>query len=172
MTINIKKCTLEDSRGLQEISCETFYETFKDQNSLENMNDYLAKSFNLKQLKKELSNISSHFFFVYFNNEVAGYLKVNINDAQTEEMGVESLEIERIYIKNKFQKHGLGKYLLNKAMEIAKELNKKKIWLGVWEKNENAIAFYKKMGFVQTGAHSFYMGHEKQTDFIMAKTLI
>ncbi|MEC0789915.1 GNAT family N-acetyltransferase, partial [Bacillus haynesii] len=55
-------------------------------------------------------------------------------------------------------KHGLGKYLFNKAVEIAKERNKKKIWLGVWEKNENAIAFYKKMGFVQTGAHSFYMG--------------
>ena len=172
MTINIKKCTLEDSRKLQEISYETFNETFKDQNSPENMNAYLERAFNLKQLEKELSNISSQFFFVYFNNEVAGYLKVNINDAQSEEMGNESLEIERIYIKNKFQKHGLGKYLLNKAMEIAMERNKKKIWLGVWEKNENAIAFYKKMGFVQTVAHSFYMGDDEQMDFILTKTLI
>ena len=172
MTININKCTLEDSRKLQEISYETFNETFKYQNSPENMNAYLERAFNLKQLEKELSNISSQFFFVYFNDEVAGYLKVNTNDAQSEEMGDESLEIERIYIKNKFQKHGLGKYLLNKAMEIAMERNKKKIWLGVWEKNENAIAFYKKMGFVQTGAHSFYMGDEEQMDFIMTKTLI
>jgi ribosomal protein S18 acetylase RimI-like enzyme len=172
MTINIKKCTLEDSRKLQEISYETFNETFKHQNTLENMNAYLERAFNLKQLEIELSNISSQFFFVYFNNEVAGYLKVNTNDAQSEEMGDESIEIERIYIKNKFQKHGLGKYLLNKAMEIAMNLNKKKIWLGVWEKNENAIAFYKKMGFVQTGAHSFYMGDEEQMDFIMNKTLI
>lgn len=172
MTINIKKCTLEDSRKLQEVSCETFNETFKHQNSPENMNAYLERAFNLKQLEKELSNISSQFFFVYFNNEVAGYLKVNTNDAQSEEMDDESLEIERIYIKNKFQKHGLGKYLLNKAMEIAMERNKRKVWLGVWEKNENAIAFYKKMGFVQTGAHSFYMGDEEQIDFIMNKTLI
>jgi diamine N-acetyltransferase len=172
MTINIKKCTLEDSRKLQEISYETFNETFKHQNSPENMNAYLERAFNLKQLEKELSNISSQFFFVYFNNEVAGYLKVNTNDAQSEEMGAESLEIERIYIKSKFQKYGLGKYLLNKAMEIAMERNKKKIWLGVWEKNENAVAFYKKMGFVQTGAHSFYMGDEEQMDFIMTKTLI
>ncbi|WP_445492557.1 GNAT family N-acetyltransferase [Niallia sp. 03133] len=172
MTIIIKKCTLEDSRKLQEISYETFNETFKHQNSPENMSGYLERAFNLKQLEKELSNISSQFFFVYFNNEVAGYLKVNTNDAQSEEMGDESLEIERIYIKNKFQKNGLGKYLLNKAMEIAMERNKKKIWLGVWEKNENAIAFYKKLGFVQTGAHSFYMGDEEQTDFIMTKTLL
>ncbi|MEY2194734.1 GNAT family N-acetyltransferase [Neobacillus sp. BF23-41] len=172
MTINIKKCTLEDLRILQEISYETFNETFKYQNSPENMNAYLERAFNLKQLEKEVSNISSQFFFVYFNNEVAGYLKVNTNDAQSEEMGDESLEIERIYIMDKFQKHGLGKYLLNKAMEIAMERNKKKIWLGVWGKNENAIAFYKKMGFVQTGAHSFYMGDEEQVDFILTKTLI
>lgn len=172
MTINIKKGTLEDLYTLQEISYETFNETFKDQNSSQNMSAYLEKVFNLKQLEKELSNVASQFFFVYFNNEVAGYLKVNTNDAQSEEMGDESLEIERIYIKGEFQKHGLGKYLLNKSIEIAMEHNKKKIWLGVWENNENAIAFYKKMGFVQTGVHSFYMGDEEQMDFIMIKTLI
>lgn len=172
MTINFKQCNLEDLHILQEISFETFNETFKEQNSPENMSAYLEKAFNLKQLEQELSNISSQFFFVYFQNELAGYLKVNTNGAQTEEMGNDSLEIERIYIKNKFQKHGLGKYLFNKAIKIAQELNKKKIWLGVWEKNENAIAFYKKLGFVQTGAHSFYMGDEEQTDYIMMKTFI
>lgn len=172
MTIKIKKCTIEDLHILQEISYETFDETFKDQNSPENMEAYLEMGFNLKQIEKELSNISSQFFFVFLHDEVAGYLKVNTNDAQSEEMGDESLEIERIYIKRTFQKHGLGKYLLNVAIEIAIELNKKKIWLGVWEKNESAIAFYQKMGFAQTGAHSFFMGEEEQIDLIMTKTLI
>jgi diamine N-acetyltransferase len=170
MTIQIKKCTLEDLRTLQDISIETFNDTFMHQNSPENMKAYLEKAFNLNQLEKELSNDSSQFFFVYVNHEVAGYLKVNTNDAQSEEMGEESLEIERIYIRSPFQKHGLGKHLFNQAMEVAVEQNKKKIWLGVWEKNENAIAFYQKMGFVQTGAHSFYMGDEEQIDFIMMKT--
>jgi len=172
MVINIKKCTLVDSLELQEISHETFNETFKHQNSSDNMSAYLERAFNLIQLKKELANPSSQFFFVYFNNEVAGYLKVNTENAQSEEMGDELLEIERIYIRNKFQKHGLGKCLLNKAMEIAMECKKTKIWLGVWEKNENAIAFYKKKGFVQTGAHAFYMGDEEQVDLIMTKTLL
>jgi diamine N-acetyltransferase len=135
------------------------------------MKAYLERAFNSKQLEKELSNTSSEFYFVYFDNEIAGYLKININDAQSEEMDDESLEIERIYIKNEFQKQGIGKYLLNKAMEIAMENNKKKLWLGVWEKNEKAISFYKKLGFVQTGAHSFYMGDEEQIDFIMTKTI-
>ncbi|MNW09975.1 Protease synthase and sporulation negative regulatory protein PAI 1 [compost metagenome] len=61
---------------------------------------------------------------------------------------------------------------MNKALDIAKDQNKEKIWLGVWEKNENAIKFYEKMNFVQTGTHSFYMGNEEQIDFIMTKTLI
>jgi len=171
MTINIKKCTLEDLSRLQEISYETFNETFKEQNSPENMEAYLEKAFNLKQLETELSQRSSQFYFVEIDGETAGYLKVNTDEAQTEEMGDEALEIERIYIRSPFQKQGLGKYLYNKALEVAMEQNKKKIWLGVWEKNEKAIAFYKKMGFVQTGAHSFYMGDEEQTDFIMAKIL-
>ncbi|WP_163580856.1 GNAT family N-acetyltransferase [Gracilibacillus saliphilus] len=172
MMINIRQCTFEDLYKLQEISYETFNETFKHQNSPENMNAYLEKAFNVKQLEKELSNVSSQFYFVYFHNEIAGYLKVNTNDAQSEEMDDDSLEIERIYIKSTFQKHGLGKYLLDKAMEIAIEQNKQIVWLGVWEKNEKAIAFYQKMGFVQTGIHSFYMGDEEQTDFIMSKTLM
>ncbi|MFD2627607.1 GNAT family N-acetyltransferase [Oceanobacillus kapialis] len=171
MTVKIKRCNREDLKIIQEISIETFAETFKDQNSYENMNAYLKRAFNNNKLETELSDTSSEFFCVYSNNEVAGYLKVNTNEAQSEEMGDESLEIERIYIKKKFQKHGFGKYLLNKAIEIATDRKKEKIWLGVWEKNENAIAFYKKLGFVLTGTHSFYMGDEKQLDFIMVKTI-
>lgn len=172
MTINIKKCTFEDLGLLQEISVETFNETFKNQNSAENMKAYLEKAFNLKQLEEELSNISSEFYFIYSNKEIAGYLKINTNNAQTEIMGNDSLEIERIYIRKKFHKQGLGKYLINKAIEISIKRNKEKIWLGVWENNESAITFYKRMDFVQTGAHSFYMGDEEQIDFIMTKTLI
>ena len=171
MTTHTEKCTLKDIHRLQEISYETFNETFKHQNSPENMNHYLEKAFNLKQLEKIIQCLFS-ILFVYFNDEIAGYLKVNIDDAQSEEMGNESLEVERIYIKSSFQKHGLGKYLLNNAIEIAIEHNKKNIWLGVWEKNENAIAFYKKLGFVQAGSHSFYMGDDEQVDLIMIKTLI
>ncbi|RRJ64925.1 GNAT family N-acetyltransferase [Paenibacillus oralis] len=171
MTVKIKKCSREDLQVLQEISIETFNDTFKEQNSPENMQAYMERAFNAEQLEKELANSSSEFFFICFHEEPAGYLKVNMNDAQSEKMSDESLEIERIYIRNKFQRKGLGKYLINQAMGIAISHNKKMIWLGVWEKNENAIDFYKKMGFIQTGAHSFYMGDEEQIDLIMSRTL-
>ncbi|RIX53867.1 GNAT family N-acetyltransferase [Paenibacillus nanensis] len=172
MTITARKCTTDDLPLLQKMSIETFYETFKNQNSPENMKAYLERAFDVKQLTRELTHPSSEFYFVYSNGEIAGYLKVNSNDAQSEKMSEDSLEIERIYIRSKFHKQGLGHYLIHTAMEIAAKQNKKKIWLGVWEKNDNAIAFYEKMGFIPTGAHSFYMGDEEQTDIIMTKTLL
>ncbi|WP_411210154.1 GNAT family N-acetyltransferase [Bacillus safensis] len=98
-------------------------------------------------------------------------LKINMDDAQSEEMGSEALEIERIYIKQSFQKQGLGRYLIDQAIEIAKNHHKQDVWLGVWEHNKAAIAFYQKLGFVQTGVHAFLMGDEEQMDFIMTKTL-
>jgi diamine N-acetyltransferase len=171
MTTYFKKCIIDDLDKLQEISTETFKETFKSQNSLNNLNTYMKRAFNTEQLEKELLNKCSDFLFVYSRNEIAGYLKINTDEAQSEPMGNNSLEIERIYILDKFQKQGLGKFLINKASEIATRGNKHKIWLGVWEKNTNAIAFYKKNGFVQTSSHSFYMGDEEQVDLIMIKTL-
>ncbi|MCW3790508.1 GNAT family N-acetyltransferase [Paenibacillus sp. LS1] len=172
MTIRIEICTVEQVCELQKISYETFNETFKAQNSPENMKAYLEKAFNRERLESELSIADSQFLFIYVNHKVAGYMKVNINDAQSEKMGEGSLEIERVYIKKEFQKHGLGKVLLHKAIEMATEHQKRNIWLGVWEKNENAIAFYENMGFVQTGAHAFVMGDEEQIDFIMTKTIL
>ncbi|MEC0305013.1 GNAT family N-acetyltransferase, partial [Terribacillus saccharophilus] len=155
-SISIKKCSIKDLQILQKVSVETFTDTFKDQNTPENMKAYLDKAYASKKLENELLNTSSQFFFIYLNEELAGYLKVNTDDAQTEEMNDDSLEIERIYVRSKYQKQGLGKYLMNKAIEIATEWNMKAIWLGVWEKNQNAMAFYSKNGFVKTGAHSFY----------------
>lgn len=89
MTVKLKTCNREDLQILQDISIETFNDTFKGQNSPENMKAYLERAFHSKQLEKELSNSSSEFFFVYVNHEVAGYVKININDAQSEAMGDE-----------------------------------------------------------------------------------
>lgn len=171
MTVDIKKCSLEDVRLLQKISIETFSDTFKEQNTPDNLKAYLDRAFTLDRLKTELSVPGTEFFLVYDHEEPAGYVKINIDDAQSEKMGGHSLEIERIYIRHMFHRKGLGSYLMDKAVEIARLHNKTEIWLGVWEKNEKAKDFYRKQGFVQTGAHSFYLGDEEQTDFILTKTL-
>lgn len=171
MNIRLIQCTTESLDALQTISRDTFYETFHEQNSEESMTDYLNDAFSVEKLTAEIKNKHSLFKLLYVNEELAGYLKINTEEAQSEQLGQETLEVERIYILNRFQKLGLGKVLMNEAIKLAHEKNKNKIWLGVWEKNLNAIAFYEKAGFEKTGSHSFFMGEEEQKDFIMTKYL-
>lgn len=80
-SISIKKCSIKDLQILQKVSVETFTDTFKDQNTPENMKAYLDKAYASKKLENELLNTSSQFFFIYLNEELAGYLKVNTDDA-------------------------------------------------------------------------------------------
>lgn len=171
MSIIIKKCTLQDLHKLKDISIQTFDDTFRTNNKPENIDAYLENVFKLSLLEKELKHPSSEFYFIYYNNHVAGYLKLNISDAQTEKMNQNSLEIERFYLLSSFQKKGLGDKLMRFAFKRSKELGKQTIWLGVWEKNTNAVAFYKKYGFKKVDAHSFYMGDEEQIDWIFAVSL-
>lgn len=165
----LKKCSVNDLEKLRDISIETFTDTFKDDNSEKDLKDYIERSYNANKLRTELLNKNSEFYFLHYLNEVAGYIKINFLDAQSEKMDLDSCEVERIYIRNKYKRNGFGKVLINKAIEIAKDKGMKKIWLGVWEKNFNAIAFYEKMGFRKIGSHSFFMGDDEQIDYILEK---
>lgn len=120
----------------------------------------------------ELNDPNSQFYFVYLDDQLAGYLKVNLNESQSEQVAPNALEIERIYIRSAFKRHGLGRFLFQEALKLAQAKNCSSIWLGVWEKNYPALAFYEKMGFIQHGSHSFFMGTDEQTDLIMTKNLV
>ena len=167
----IKKCTLQDLESLRRISIETFRQTFADSNTEENMTAYLDSAYNEKKLYKELSNPDSSFFFILVDECLAGYLKINEFPSQTDINDIDSLELERIYILKNFQGAGLGKDLLEHTISVAIERGKKYIWLGVWEHNERAKRFYQKNGFYRIGAHSFVVGDDVQTDYVMRKDL-
>ena len=80
MSITIKKCTLQDLHKLNDISIQTFDDTFRTNNKSENIDAYLENVFKLSLLEKEFKHPSSEFYFIYYNNHVAGYLKLNISD--------------------------------------------------------------------------------------------
>ena len=171
MNLKIRLCSIDDLEKLQNIGYETYNETFSTMNSQETMDKYLQESFKKKKLLAELNNKNCKFYFLYAENELAGYLKVNDAPAQSDINDPESIEMERIYIKRPYKGKGLGKKLVNFAFQLAIEMKKNYVWLGVWEKNLNAISFYKKMGFYEAGHHSFRMGDELQNDLIMKKII-
>lgn len=163
----IRKVENHDLQELQKIGKETFNETFAVDNSSSDMEKYLEESFSFPKLQTELNNPNSAFYFAEDEHEIVGYLKVNIGDAQTENLLTNSFEIERIYVKSNYHGQKIGKLLFNKAKRLAEEKKINKIWLGVWEENFNAIKFYEKNGFIIFGKHNFILGDDIQTDVMM-----
>jgi ribosomal protein S18 acetylase RimI-like enzyme len=165
--IYIEKVTLNDIDQLQKIGRETFYETFSAENTEENMTKYLEEGFSIEKLTVELNDKNSEFYFATHHNNVIGYLKLNFGQTQTELQDDKALEIERIYVLKGFHGKNVGQLLYNKAIQIARHKNVTYVWLGVWEENSRAIAFYKKNGFDEFDKHVFILGNAEQTDIMM-----
>lgn len=167
----LHQCSVADVDELRAVSIETYTDTFGEFNSDENMRIYLEDAYNREKLTAELAETNSQFFFMKENNETVGYLKLNLGDAQTEYIGDNLLEVERIYVRTAFLRNGYGTKLIQTAEEIARELGVKGMWLGVWEHNQRALNFYSKMGFRHISQHSFFMADDEQIDFIYYKDL-
>lgn len=167
----IRPCDGRDLEALRQVSIETYDQTFRSLSSPDTMDAYLQEAFSTAKLREELADGNCLFFFLEFDGTIAGYLKLNEAPAQTDVNDPDSLEVQRIYVRGEFQGRGLGRTLMEHAIRSARDRNKKYLWLGVWEKNIAAIAFYTRMGFFQAGTHGFRMGDELQTDLIMKKPL-
>lgn len=165
--IHIERVSVQDLVALKEISSSTFFETFSESNTKEDMEIFLENNLTSESLERELKDDNSVFFFIYWQDHLAGYLKVNFGEAQSELQKEDLMEIERIYVRKEFQGQRLGNILMGKAFEIARMEQCAAIWLGVWEKNIKAIAFYRKLGFVGFGEHIFLLGNDPQTDILM-----
>jgi diamine N-acetyltransferase len=87
---------------------------------------------------------------------------------RAEEKGI---EIARFYVDRRWQGQGLAQALMQAVIEEAKTRQMETIWLGVWERNERAIAFYRKCGFRDTGSQPFILGSDLQTDRVMVHEL-
>ena len=163
----IKHVELTDLLALQDISKITFVETFGESNSKKDIEIYLNNNLNQETLAQEISSNNSAFYFGYDKDKLIAYLKINVGEAQNEQLPEESLEIERIYVLQEYQGKKCGYQLFQFALEKAKEINAKILWLGVWEKNFKAIEFYNRLGMKTFGKHTFLLGEDEQTDILM-----
>lgn len=169
--MEIIRCTLDELTELQNVCRKTFYETFADSNTESDMKKFLDEAYSSEKLKSEIMDKDSATFLAVEKGEVLGYLKLNKGAAQTEKVFDSALEIQRIYILKKAKGKGIGTKLMSLAEETAKKLNLPVIWLGVWEHNEAAKAFYAKKEFVRFSEHTFTVGDDPQTDWLLKKEL-
>ena len=170
--LGIEKVDETELELLQLISRETFYDSFASMNTPENMAQYLEEGFSVEKLTREFNDPNSAFYFAHLDDEVVGYLKLNFGGAQTELQDPHAVEIERIYVRRAFQGRSVGQALYDHALALARSRQARFVWLGVWEKNDRAIRFYERNGFVPFGTHVFMLGDDAQTDMLMKRSLI
>src|SRR5438105_1981916 len=132
MAVIIKRIGIESAEVLLQISSEVFYTAFALLNHPDDMAAYSAKAFTIERISDELNNSDSFFYFAYIQGEIAGYLKLNYNSAQSEFKGKEAMEVERIYVTQAFQNKQIGQQLLQFAIDAAITQKLKYVWLGVW----------------------------------------
>ena len=167
MKLHLEPCTVADLSVLAELSKSTFKEAFESQNNPDDFKAYINSAFGDKSLLKELQDYNSSFFLVYRDSDLAGYIKLNENGSQSDIRDNNSLEIERIYVLSEFQGQGIGAWMLGQVISMARDKKKYYLWLGVWERNTQAIKFYERLGFYKFGSHPYYIGRDEQTDWLM-----
>lgn len=165
--IEIELAGIKDVHVLLQFARDTFDNTYRHLNDPEEFEKYLAQNFTEVQFRSELNHPHSAFYFIKVGEDIAGYFKINVQEAQTERHNPDAMEIERIYVHRGFKRMGLGKMMIDKVKSIARKKEIVEIWLGVWEKNPGAIKFYEKQGFVSFGTHVFTIGDDDQTDIMM-----
>jgi diamine N-acetyltransferase len=169
----IRTATSQDAEALTELSATTMREAFGPPlNPLEWVDAYIAESLTIPILQNELCDTRSVFFLLESETgELAGYAKVRRKAPPRQMTERNALEIQRIYVRQREIGGGWGRKLMDHCLNYARQQGFRAIYLGVWERNERAIGFYKKQGFKPFGWHAFQFGPDRQRDIWMGKEL-
>ena len=85
------------------------------------------------------------------------------------EPSAKAIEVARLYAVRRWIGAGVGAALMQHCMREAAARGHDALWLGVWERNERAIAFYERWGFKRVGTQPFQLGSDRQTDHVMVR---
>jgi ribosomal protein S18 acetylase RimI-like enzyme len=169
MSFFLREATIDDAVLVADISRQTFHDSFSADNTKENMDKFLREQFTRGKLMLEVGAPNNTFFLAYYNNEIAGYLKLRYAGKPAALSGMNVLEIARLYALSTMIGKGVGRLLMQKSIDTAQERNKEAVWLGVWEKNHRAIDFYTRWGFEKFGEQDFLLGDDVQNDWLMMR---
>ncbi|UAM98608.1 GNAT family N-acetyltransferase [Polaribacter litorisediminis] len=151
----IIKATEKDAQLLSKISIESFLPAHGHSAPKVAIDNYMAINFSQENFITEVSDIHNHYYLLYQNDTIAGYSKIVFNQFHKNIGAKNSAYMSRIYLLKEFYGLGLGKVLFNFNMTLCKENKQSGIWLAVWIENQQAISFYKKIGFLKVGDYDF-----------------
>lgn len=170
-TTTIRAATGEDAEMLVGLATRTFCDAFAEANSPENLEAYLAANFSPAAIAAELADPRANFLIAEVEGTPAGYAKLLRTEPPECVRARPAIEIVRLYVEQRYHGAGIAHALMQACFDKAKAGAARGLFLGVWEHNPRAIAFYRKWGFEVVGSHLFQLGDEAQTDHWMERHL-
>lgn len=168
MEITIRRIGTNDAdiALLASLARQTFYDTFKDTCTAEDMQSFLGEYYRESIFRRELSDTSFYFFFAEIDKKPVGYFLFKEDYEGLPLMKQwKALQLKRIYVDKEYHGKGIAQKMMDYIIEYARQLQYEAIWLGVWEHNLRAQKFYEKYEFVYSGyTHDFPIGNTPQTD--------
>ncbi|MCX6352069.1 MAG: GNAT family N-acetyltransferase [Bacteroidetes bacterium] len=168
MQIEIYRATINDATLLSEFGSKTFFDTFGNTCTKEDMRGVLETYFNLEQVSKEMQDPDDYFFIAKIDGIVAGYCRLKEDkDMPLENLkSLKSIELKRLYVLDEFHGVGVAKSLMDYSIDFFKNINYQAMYLSVWEYNFRARGFYEKHGFINSGVrYDFPLGSTMQYDY-------
>jgi diamine N-acetyltransferase len=169
--LTIRRGTIEDAALLSELGARTFADTFAADNTPEDLAAYMAIAFNVAQQTTELEDPASTFLIAEVDGRAAGYARLRDGEPEKGIEGPKPVELVRLYAAREWLGRGIGQELMRACLDEARQSGYETIWLGVWERNPRAQAFYRKWNFRTVGEHMFQLGADLQRDLLMERTL-
>ncbi len=168
----IRRGTVSDATALAEFAARTFDETYGADNRPEDMQAHLVSSFGIAQQSSELASPDAATLLAYDAETLVAYAQVRQNTPPTCVPQSDTVELHRFYVDRPAHGRGVAQQLMTAAFTSARELGGRHMWLSVWDRNPRAIAFYKKVGFVDAGGAHFILGNDRQTDRVLVANVM
>ncbi|MEO0423336.1 MAG: GNAT family N-acetyltransferase [Pseudomonadota bacterium] len=167
----IRSATLADAPALAHLAEQTFRDAFADQNTPEDLDLYCAGAFNEAQQLGEIRHLGIITLLMEQADLLVGYAQIKTTSASDRLANEAQAELSRIYLRQEHHGRGLAQVLMAEVLARAAGAGARVLWLGVWEHNPKAIAFYRKHGFEVVGEKTFLVGSDLQRDLVLSVEL-
>lgn len=172
MTISIRPCTPDDAIALSTVAAATFLETYAGIVDGRDILHHCQTTHAVSAYATLLADPARRLFIAEMQpgNAPVGFLLLSPADAPVE-LREDDIELTRIYLLHRFHGTGLGRQLLQTALDAAREGGAGRLLLAVYSRNERADAFYRRNGFTQIGTRVFHVGASDYNDYVLARDL-
>jgi len=170
--IVIRRGAVGDAPGLAAFAARTFAEAFGDYTGADDMQAHLAATYRPDLQARELADPTVITLLALRDARIVAYAQVRRNETPPACVTLPAaVELQRFYADRSVRGTSLTRRLMEHALAAARELGGQHAWLGVWERNTRAMAFYRKSGFDEIGFTHYVVGADRQTDRVFLASL-